>query len=493
MLELRNCSHLVNSGKRIVPLVTHYRINAKVWHKTRLYSCTTSSSETQETPNSRSNNVLDELKQRGLVCQVSQPENDLRMRLNCNKKIKLYCGVDPTAQSLHLGNLVPLMVLLHFYVKGHDVVTVIGGATGKVGDPSGRKTERDFMKNDIRQNNVQSISEQLERFFQNGLKYYTDRHDKRGVEPYGKYTPRNNYNWWKDIKMLDFLADFGKHIRVQSMLARDSVSSRLESQNSLGFNEFTYQILQAYDFYHLYKEENVSIQVGGNDQWGNITAGIDLINRLQPTQKKGVPFGVTVPLLTTATGEKFGKSAGNAVFIDPSINTAYDVYQFFFNTLDADVSKFLKIFTFLSSNEINSVMEMHIKSPNIRHGQTLLAKEVTDMLYGVGSGTDSETLSNVIFGHYDGTLSAAKLKELCHKAKILQHADKKGNLVKLISKLGDCSISEAKRKLSQGSIYLHHSRIKVKEDVVEWGPYLIDDQVLILRMGKQKCFIIEMH
>ncbi|EJS41445.1 msy1p [Saccharomyces arboricola H-6] len=493
MLELKICSHFVTSNKIFTPLVKYQRLSAVVWHNIRSYSHAASPSEVQDTSNSRSSDILDDLKQRGLVCQVSQPENDLRAKIINNTKIKLYCGVDPTAKSLHLGNLVPLMVLLHFYVKGHDIVTVIGGATGKVGDPSGRKTERDVMESDIREDNVKSISQQLQRFFQNGLDYYNNRNGATGMVSPGKYTPRNNFSWWKDIKMLDFLTDFGKHIRVQSMLARDSVSSRLETQNNLGFNEFTYQILQAYDFYHLYKEENISVQVGGNDQWGNITAGIDLINRLQPTQKKGLPFGITVPLLTTATGEKFGKSAGNAVFIDPSINTAYDVYQFFFNTLDADVPKFLKIFTFLNPNEISAVMERHIKSPNLRLGQTLLAREVTDMLYGIKSGTDSEELSDVIFGRYDDTLSAAKLIELCQKAKILQHSDRKDTLIKLICKVADCSVSEARRKLSQGSVYLHHSRIKVKEDVSNWAPYLIDDQVLILRIGKQKCFIIEMH
>ncbi|CAI4053273.1 hypothetical protein SKDZ_16G1760 [Saccharomyces kudriavzevii ZP591] len=492
MLELRTFSHVLNSTK-IKRLVTDYGLSAALWRKARFYSHTIGPSEPQDTSNSRSDNIIDELKQRGLVCHVSQPENVLWTRLNGDEKIKLYCGVDPTAQSLHLGNLVPLMVLLHFYVKGHDIVTVIGGATGKVGDPSGRKSERDLMKNDVRQSNVKSISQQLRRFFQHGLEYYNNRHNVTEFSSPGKYTPRNNFDWWKDIKMLDFLADFGRHFRVQSMLARDSVSSRLQTQNSLGFNEFTYQILQAYDFYYLYKEENVRVQVGGNDQWGNITAGIDLINRLQPTQKNGLPFGVTVPLLTTATGEKFGKSAGNAVFIDPSVNTAYDVYQFFFNTLDADVLKFLNIFTFLDPNVITSVVESHNKSPNLRYGQTVLAKEVTDMLYGVGSGSDSETLSNVIFGRYDVTLSATKLIELCKKAKILQSADRKDSLVKLICKLADCSVSEARRKLSQGSVYLHSSRIRIKEDVSNWAPYLIDDQVLILRIGKQKCFIIKMR
>lgn len=427
------------------------------------------------------------------MSQVSEPESQLSSKLVAGEKVKLYCGVDPTARSIHLGNLVPLMVLLHFYVRGHDVVTIIGGATGKVGDPSGRTTERTGIEDETRLSNVNSISGQLESFFRNGLKYYNSRN--QGVsDSAGKHIHTNNYTWWKDVKMLDFLAKYGRHIRIQSMLARDSVTARLNSQSSLGFNEFTYQILQAYDFYHLNKTYGVSIQVGGNDQWGNITAGIDLISRL--TSRKQQAHGITVPLLQTASGEKFGKSAGNAVFIDPSISTSYDIFQFFFNTMDADVPRFLKTFTFLSIEEIDTITEEHMKHPHLRKGQKVLAKEVTDFLYGLGEGDKAEMVSNIVFGTLadkEKSLTGDQLIDLFRNARILQKATRgEESLVSLITRLTNSSKSEARRKLQQGSVYLHPSRIKVTEDITNYDKYLIDNKVLLLRIGKQKCYVIEM-
>lgn len=437
-------------------------------------------------------NVLAELRGRGLVSQVSEPESQLTAKLVSGEKVKLYCGVDPTAKSIHLGNLVPLMVLLHFYVRGHDVVTIIGGATGRVGDPSGRTAERTGMEDQTRLNNVNSISGQLERFFQNGLKYYNDRKVTSDTNP-GQHIHTNNYSWWKDVKMLDFLAEYGKHIKVQSMLARDSVTARLNSQSSLGFNEFTYQILQAYDFYHLNKTLGVSIQVGGNDQWGNITAGIDLISRL--SARKQQAHGITVPLLQTASGEKFGKSAGNAVFIDPNISTSYDIYQFFFNTLDADVPRFLKLFTLLPLEQIQTVIEEHKKEPQLRKGQKVLAREVTDFLYGLGEGENAELVSNIVFGSVtdkENNLNAEQLIKLSKNARILQRAARDESLLSLVTRLSGSSKSEARRKLQQGSVYLHSKRMKVVEDIHNYDNFLIDNRVLLLRIGKQKCYIIEM-
>ncbi|CAG59980.1 uncharacterized protein GVI51_H05643 [Nakaseomyces glabratus] len=442
----------------------------------------------------RSYNVLRELRDRGLVSQVSAPEEKLEEQLESGQKVKLYCGVDPTAKSIHLGNLVPLMVLLHFYVRGHDIVTLVGGATGCVGDPSGRTTERSLMEDKTRLSNVSSISGQLEKFFINGLAYYNTKNKDRNETLPGKHIKENNYNWWKDVKMLDFLANYGRHIRVQSMLARDSVTARLNTQNSLGFNEFTYQILQAYDFFHLNKTYGVSIQVGGNDQWGNITAGIDLISRLSSRTKQA--YGVTVPLLQTASGEKFGKSAGNAVFIDPSISTPYDIFQFFLNTLDEDVPRFLKTFSFLTIEEIESMTKRHNEKPHLRLGQKMLAKEITDMLFGVGNGDKAQSISNIIFGTMEDKemkLSGLELIDMFREARILQQAKRGESLVALVSRLTHSSKSEARRKIEQGSIYLHTSRVKITKDINDYNDYLIDDKVLLLRIGKQKCFVIEMQ
>lgn len=444
----------------------------------------------------RKDSLINELKQRGLISQISQPEHLLHEKLETGHKLKLYCGADPTARSLHLGNMVPLMVLLNFYVRGHDIVALVGGATGRVGDPSGRKTERDVMENSTRLDNIKHIQRQLRKFFENGAKYYEMRSFKiNRQDSLGGFMQEDNYGWWKDIGMLDFLAKYGKHIRIQSMLSRDSVSARLEGPEGLGFNEFTYQILQAYDFYHLYKEHNVTVQVGGNDQWGNITAGIDLINRVEANAQKSPPFGLTVPLLTTSTGEKFGKSAGNAVFIDPNINTAYDIFQFFLNTADADVPKFLKIFTLLPLQEIEEAVNRHLENPQLREGQRLLAREVTDLLHGPGSGNAAQTISEIIFdsGNVKHSLSADELIKLFGEARILKYGSKSESLLDILARLTTSSKSEAKRKLMQGGIYLHSTRMKVTEDVSDWEPYLIDSKVLILRIGKQKCFLVKME
>lgn len=438
--------------------------------------------------------LLKELKQRGLISNISQPEHLLQAKLENNEKIKLYCGADPTARSLHLGNMVPLMILLNFYVRGHDIVGLVGGATGRVGDPSGRNTERNSMEDRTRLDNINFISQQLEHFFANGLKYWKNKNYSKEVKA-GKFEKVDNYEWWKDIRMLDFLAQYGRHVRVQSMLSRDSVSSRLSTSTGIGFNEFTYQILQAYDFYHLHKTRNVTIQVGGGDQWGNITAGIDLISRIDSVGKTPTAFGITTPLLTTSTGEKFGKSAGNAVFIDPKINTAYDIFQFFYNTIDSDVRRFLNIFTLLQQEEINTIMIRHEENPELREGQKILAKEVTEMLHGIGSGSAAQSVSGIIFNNSDSKdiITAGELKKVFNDAGILKTADKNEPLTSLISRLTECSKSEAKRKITQGCVYLNITREKVTEDISNYEEYLIDDEVLMLRIGKQKCFVIQIN
>ncbi|CDO95178.1 unnamed protein product [Kluyveromyces dobzhanskii CBS 2104] len=435
--------------------------------------------------------VLHVLRERGLLQQISQPEKLLSETLKNGQKIKLYCGADPTAKSLHLGNLLPLMVLLNFYVRGHDVVSLIGGATGKVGDPSGRKTERDVIGDNKRQENIDRIVSQFKRFFTNGLKYYQAKITTQDTP--GEVTYRNNLTWWRDVRMLDFLATYGKHIRIQNMLSRDSVSSRLQSQDGIGFNEFTYQILQAYDFHHLYSNEDVSVQVGGNDQWGNITAGIDLINRISPQATKARPaFGLTVPLLTTSTGEKFGKSAGNAVFIDPEINTPYDLYQFFINTTDADVATQLKIFTLLPLETIENIMSQHALSPNERFAQKRLAIEVVDLIHGVGKGNDANLISQILFGGSSiENVSAAELIRVSNDNRILNKIHSSTPLSDIVCNLTNCSKSEFRRKIKQGSLYLGPDKVKVADDISDFSPYLIDGKVLLLRTGKQKCYVIE--
>ncbi|CCE61210.1 hypothetical protein TPHA_0A01260 [Tetrapisispora phaffii CBS 4417] len=438
-------------------------------------------------------NLISELRARGLIAEISQPETQLIDRIENREKLTVYCGADPTARSLHLGNMVPLMILLNFYVRGHNVITLVGGATGKVGDPSGRKTERTALKDEVRLDNITYIGNQFSRFFDNGLQYWKNKNISTGSTA-GTFTKVNNYDWWKDVKILDFLSTYGKSIRIQSMMSRDSVQSRLTSPEGLGFNEFTYQILQAYDYLHLYRTFGTTIQVGGNDQWGNITAGIDLISRMTPEYKKSPAFAITAPLLTTMSGEKFGKSAGNAIFLDPSINSAYDIYQYFYNTADADVSKFLKIFTLIPLEEIEEIVSNHLNNPQLREGQKILAKEVTDLLHGIGTGIASQRISDITFGKKDviKSYSSKELMSIFKDANILQVGNPGETLNDLVARLTESSKSEARRKIKQGSIYLGVNKDKIIDpEFNNLDELLMDNELLILRVGKQKCFAIK--
>jgi tyrosyl-tRNA synthetase len=421
-------------------------------------------------------------------------------------KFKLYCGADPTASSLHLGNLLPLMVLLHFTLRGHDVVGLVGGATGAVGDPSGRTTERSQIVKSERLNNVANIQNQISHFMSNGIEYAKSR--CYPIKQGGVVETVNNATWWESIGMLDFLANYGRHIRVSAMLGRDSIQSRLDTQLGLGFNEFTYQILQAYDFWHLFSEKQVNLQLGGNDQWGNITAGIDLISRLQKVyKKKGNAYGMTVPLLTTPTGEKFGKSAGNAVFIDEKLTTPFQMYQYFINTPDEIVGKLLKVFTLLPITTIEQdILTKHEADPGLRIAQRVLAREVVDLIHGVGVGDEMAYTTGFLFPTpdqpFNDEISADKLISKLSRSGILQ-------TIKLneIENLDDLKMStllaiimgkskrETKNLIKSGGIYfgLERDQFEDPEDVVlfDRDSHLIDGKLLLVRSGKQNYYVVE--
>lgn len=277
--------------------------------------------------------LLEDLQFRGLINQMTDEEG-LRKLLN-EEKVKLYVGFDPTADSLHIGHLLPILMLRRFQLAGHQPVALVGGATGLIGDPSGRKTERTLNSVEVVAGWVKSIQNQLSQFLD------FDTNENPAIMA-------NNYDWISKMDVISFLRDVGKHFGLNYMLAKDSVQSRLET--GISFTEFSYQILQSLDFLKLYETENVRLQVGGSDQWGNITAGLELIRKTKGDDAKA--FGLTVPLVTKADGTKFGKSEGNAVWLDPEKTTPYEFYQFWINTDDRDVVKYLKYFTFLSHEEI---------------------------------------------------------------------------------------------------------------------------------------------
>ncbi|KAK6202818.1 tyrosyl-tRNA synthetase [Scheffersomyces amazonensis] len=450
------------------------------------------------------------LKSRHLIEATS---SDDLFELPSTQKFTLYCGADPSAPSLHLGNLLPLMVLLQFNLRGHDVVGLVGGATGAVGDPSGRTSERAQMLEKDRVDNVSKIESQIKGFLENGITYAISRNFP--LQP-GKIIIENNYNWWKSIGMLDFLSTYGRYIRISSMLSRDSIQSRLQSQGGLGFNEFTYQILQAYDFWHLHKTHKVNLQIGGNDQWGNITAGIDLISRLQRQQSEEVEntsktsssaYGMTVPLLTTPSGEKFGKSAGNAVFIDKSMTSPYQLFQYFINTPDEMVSKLLKIFTLLPTEIIDTeIMVEHESDPGLRIAQRILAREVVDLIHGIGMGDKMAYITSFLFPTpdqpFDDHISANKLIENFDKSGILLRvkappAEEEIKLSTILAKVTGKSRREIKTLIRSGGLYLGLERDKFEdpEDVVLFDKenHLIDGKLLLVRIGKQNYYVVEFY
>lgn len=441
--------------------------------------------------------LIGHLRQRGLIANVTSDDLEL---LAQKTKIGLYCGADPTARSLHLGNLLPLMILLHFNLRGHNITSLVGGATGVVGDPSGRATERTALQDEIREDNVTRIQAQLDGFFKNGVRYVKSLSTRPMIEE-GAISSRNNNEWWSGVSFLGFLSQYGRHIRVGQMLARDSIKNRLESEAGIGFNEFAYQVLQAYDFWYLFKHDAVSIQVGGNDQWGNITAGIDFISRLKDDSLKGRnPFGITVPLLTTASGEKFGKSAGNAVFIDSSITPSFDLYQYFMKTPDSEVGKLLKMFTFLPLLQIEDIMARHSQDPSYRNAQRILANEVTDLIHGIGSGKDASVISQILYPLPDVAYPDISPDSLIHafdSAGILHKLESENVFNKplstVVAQLHGCSKKDAKKLVGSGGIYHGFERVKVdpSDSVLLSKDQLIDGRVLLLRVGKGKYYVAE--
>ncbi|ODV86526.1 hypothetical protein CANARDRAFT_27717 [[Candida] arabinofermentans NRRL YB-2248] len=433
--------------------------------------------------------LLENLRHRGLI-ETCVNEEELSKKIE-SSKLGLYCGADPTAKSLHLGNLLPLMILLHFNLRNHNIVALVGGATGAVGDPSGRTTERDHMEENIRDNNVKRIGEQMLNFFKNGLIYAESRNPNYDLNKFGNQQFVNNFDWWKRIGMLEFLSKYGKFIRINQMLARDSIKSRLSSDKGLGFNEFSYQILQAYDFYHLNKHLDVDVQVGGNDQYGNIVAGIDLINRLN---KKKSSYGITVPLLTTSNGVKFGKSAGNAIFIDKELSAPFIIYQFMFNTSDEDVKKFMYKFSLLPISVIDKILDKHNLDKKMRIGQRFLAWEMCDLIHGDGEGYSCNILSELLYNKESDfstneILNAFRTQNMLHTMS-LRELDS-STIGDVLSKcLIDLhSRSDIKKLIKSGAVSYNIGGgkvIKFKSFTDELNPsvHLRDNKLLLVKIGK---------
>ncbi|MDQ0196977.1 tyrosine--tRNA ligase [Neobacillus ginsengisoli] len=415
--------------------------------------------------------LLQDLAWRGIIYQQTDEEG-IKDVLG-KDKISLYCGVDPTADSMHIGHLLPFLTLRRFQDHGHRPIVLVGGATGLIGDPSGKSEERKLLTLETVQDNVAGIKNQLESIF--------DFDGENGA------IMVNNYDWAGSMDIVTFLRDIGKHIGVNYMLAKDTIASRLET--GISFTEFTYTILQALDFLHLYEHHNCRLQIGGSDQWGNITSGLELIRKMQPEGSKA--FGLTIPLVTKADGTKFGKSESGSVWLDPEKTTPYEFYQFWINTADADVVKYLKYFTFLSHEEIEKFALSVEEEPHLRKAQKALAEEMTRLIHGESSLQQAIKISNALFSGDVKYLSAAEIKQGFKDVPSFNATELEGNLVDLLVAAGiSPSKRQAREDITNGAIAINGERITDTAYSLQETDR-IEGQFTIIRRGKKKYSLIK--
>lgn len=428
------------------------------------------------------NSFIEELTWRGLIHNIIPGTEE-----QLNKEITLgYIGFDPTADSLHVGSLVPILLLVHFQRHGHKPVALIGGSTGMIGDPSGKSSERNLQDSETLQKHLLGIKSQLERF----LDFDSNKPNSAIMV--------NNYDWMKDVSFLDFARDIGKHITVNYMMAKDSVKKRLngEYQEGMSFTEFTYQLLQGFDFYHLYKEKGVKLQMGGSDQWGNLTTGTELIRKKIGEEA----FALTCPLITKANGTKFGKSEGGEnIWLDVNRTSVFKFYQFWLNITDIDAEKYIKIYTFLSKDEIELLIEIHKQNPSNRVLQKKLAEEVTIWVHGKEEANKAIKASSILFGKSTkedflslDEITFLSLFEGVPQKEVSLEALKKG--ISILDALSEASgflssKNEAKRALKENSISVNQE--KVREDFIIKESNLIQGKYILLQRGKKSYFILK--
>lgn len=419
-------------------------------------------------------NIIEELKWRGAINQQTDEEG--LAKLLEEKKIALYCGIDPSGDSMHIGHLIPFMILKRFQLAGHKPTVLIGGGTGMIGDPSGRKTEREFQTEEKVQRSAEKLTEQMKKLFQAG-------------DPGSGFQLLNNYDWLSELGFLEFLREYGKEFSVNVMLAKDVVASRLDE--GISFTEFSYQIIQSIDFLHLYREEDVQLQIGGSDQWGNITSGLDLIRKKEGPEAEA--YGLTIPLLLKADGTKFGKSAGNAIWLDPEKTTPYEFYQFWLNQDDRDVVKYLKYFTFLNQEEIAKLAEAVEKEPHKRLAQRTLAEEVTRFVHGQEALDEAQEISEALFSGNVGNLSADQIETSFADVPSMTSPAKEMNLVEFLVDITEIEPSrrQAREDIKNGAIYIKGERVQDLDYIVsEKDSY--DGRFILVRRGKKRYFMVHL-
>ena len=423
------------------------------------------------------NAFLEELQWRGMLQDIMPGTED-----QLNKEItSAYIGFDPTADSLHIGSLVPILLLVHLQKAGHKPVALVGGATGMVGDPSGKSEERNMLSEEILNKNVEGVKAQLYKFLD-----------------FNEATPNcavmvNNYDWFKGITFLDFIRDAGKHITVNYMMAKDSVKKRLEGENGMSFTEFTYQLVQGYDFYWLYKNMNCKLQMGGSDQWGNIVTGTELIRR----KTGGEAFAFTCPLIKKADGTKFGKSEQGNVWLDAEKTSPFKFYQFWLNASDEDAESWIKIFTFLPKNEIEELVDLHKKDAGKRFLQKKLAQEITIFVHGLGEYVKAIDTTEKLFSVQNAAaedLSENELNEIegITKTTILKSHFEAG--IDIASMLTDAGIfpskGEAKKMVISGGVSINRKRADDPK-LIPTKDMLLHNKFLLVQKGKKSYYLFE--
>jgi len=428
-------------------------------------------------------NFVEELQWRGLLHDITPgTEEQLEKELTT-----AYIGFDPTADSLHIGSLVQIILLMHFQQAGHKPIALIGGATGMIGDPSGKSSERNLLDEETLSRNIEGMKNQLERF----IDFSSSSENSAELV--------NNFDWMKNLSFLDFARDIGKHITVNYMMSKDSVKNRLnpDAKEGMSFTEFTYQLIQGYDFLHLYSENNCKLQMGGSDQWGNITTGTELIRR----KVQGKAFAITCPLVTKADGTKFGKSEGGNIWLDTERTSPYKFYQYWLNASDADAEKYIKIFTFLDSSTVEKLILEHQESPHLRLLQKTVANEVTTMVHSKEALDNAIKASNILFGRstsddlksldektfldvFDGVPQAEISKnDLEKRIGIIDALNEKSGFLK--------SNGEARRALKENSIAINKE--KISEDYEISTNDLISDKYILLQRGKKNYFLLKIQ
>ncbi len=422
-----------------------------------------------------SNGILEILQSRGLVEDMTSPA----LAAHTAQPVTVYAGFDPSSDSLQVGNLVAIMGLRHFQRCGHSVIALIGGATGMIGDPSGKTAERNLLTAETVERNAAGIRENLERLLASD--------DVKAVAPVRVV---NNADWFQSLTFVDFLRDVGKYFRMGTMLGKDSVRSRLAGESGMSFTEFSYQLLQGYDFLHLYSSFGCTVQLGGSDQWGNITAGTELVRRVKGEEV----FGLTLPLVCDSSGQKFGKSAGNAIYLSAEKTPIHDFYQFFIRTEDADVLRFLRVFTFLDEAALVECERRTAAEPEQRYAQRVLAETVTRMVHGEAGVKLAQRSAAVLYGEAMDGLRADELLAVFHDVPSVElPASLHGSpVVQVAVDSGLCkSRGEARRLIENGGLYVNNRRVEGVQAVIG-GHDIIDGTLLVLRSGKKRYHIVRL-